>query len=235
MLLIVLIVSVALLTKIEPKSRCSTRQRKGLHTVERFVYDVATHPQLLAYVEAIIGPNILLWGSNIFCKQAKDEAHVAWHQDAKAWPLSPDKTVTAWLAIDDVDETNGAMQVIAGSHTQGHFQHGRGATKGNMLDKSLSIVDETLDFSKASTITLKAGEASIHHANLVHGSSPNRSTSRRCGLAIRYMPPDVKKVDPNRWPDFSTVLVRGVDPFLFSPKSVLPLEFLPATHQSRLR
>jgi ectoine hydroxylase-related dioxygenase (phytanoyl-CoA dioxygenase family) len=37
-------------------------------------------------------------------------------------------------------------------------------------------------------IELEAGQLSLHDAYLVHGSNPNRSTRRRAGIAIRYMP-----------------------------------------------
>lgn len=196
-----------------------SQRRKGLHLTERFVYNLTTHPLVLKAVTTLIGPNILLWGSNVICKYPGDGARIAWHQDARAWPLAPDKTVTVWLALDKVDEMNGAMQVLPGSHHHGLFNHDQDSLPGNLLDKNLAIVDEVLDVSQAVTLTLDAGEASIHHANLVHGSPPNRSSRRRCGLAIRYMPPDVRKIDPTRWPDFSTVLVQGEDSFRFSPKA----------------
>ena len=57
---------------------------------------------------------------------------------------------------------------------------------------------------------LKAGEASLHHVGIVHGSEPNRSDGRRIGFAIRYMAPSVKQTLAVS--DGAT-LVRGVDPY----------------------
>ena len=37
------------------------------------------------------------------------------------------------------------------------------------------------------TLELKAGEASLHHAKLMHGSKANTSTRRRCGYTMRYI------------------------------------------------
>ena len=54
---------------------------------------------------------------------------------------------------------------------------------------------------------LNPGEMSLHHVKLVHGSEPNRSNDRRIGLAIRYIPTDVKQLKVR---DLAT-LVRGVD------------------------
>jgi len=52
------------------------------------------------------GPDVIAWGSHFFCKQPHDPRKVAWHQDASYWPLTPARTVTVWLAIDDADIAN---------------------------------------------------------------------------------------------------------------------------------
>ena len=52
---------------------------------------------------------------------------------------------------------------------------------------------------------LNPGEMSLHHVKLVHGSEPNRSNNRRIGLAIRYIPTDVKQLKVRD----SATLVRG--------------------------
>ena len=61
-------------------------------------------------------------------------------------------------------------------------------------------------------LILRAGEVSIHDGWLIHGSLPNRSHRRRCGLTLRYVPTSVQPIELNslgkRW---NAVLVRGVD------------------------
>ena len=54
---------------------------------------------------------------------------------------------------------------------------------------------------------LKPGEMSLHHVKVVHGSEPNRSNDRRIGLAIRYIPTDIKQLKVRD----SATLVRGTD------------------------
>jgi ectoine hydroxylase-related dioxygenase (phytanoyl-CoA dioxygenase family) len=56
---------------------------------------------------------------------------------------------------------------------------------------------------------LSPGEMSLHHVKLVHGSEPNRSDDRRIGLAIRYIPTDLKQLKVRD----SATLVRGVDTY----------------------
>ncbi|HLQ43143.1 MAG TPA: phytanoyl-CoA dioxygenase family protein, partial [Planctomycetaceae bacterium] len=85
------------------------------------VYDLITNPRIVDCVADILGPNLIGWGSHFFCKMPQDGKSVAWHQDASYWPLTPSKTVTVWLAIDDADRQNACMKFIAGSHHVGHL------------------------------------------------------------------------------------------------------------------
>src|SRR5579872_3272112 len=87
------------------------------------LWDIITNPIILDHVEEILGPNIVAWGQQYFCKMPGDGKPVAWHQDASYWPLTPARTVTMWLAVDDADRDNGAMQVIPGTHTHRAGDH----------------------------------------------------------------------------------------------------------------
>jgi hypothetical protein len=69
---------------------------------------------------------------------------------------------------------------------------------------------------------LRAGQMSLHDGMLLHGSHPNRSARRRCGLAVRFTTPDVRQVAANSLRGYyRPVLVRGVDRYRhFSPVEV---------------
>ena len=56
-------------------------------------------------------------------------------------------------------------------------------------------------------VALQAGEMSLHHVLLVHGSGPNTTDDRRIGYAIRYIPPHVRQLKVRD----SATLVRGRD------------------------
>ena len=58
-------------------------------------------------------------------------------------------------------------------------------------------------------LILDAGEASLHHHRMVHGSGPNQSDTDRLGVSISYMPTTAH--NPKRTD--SATLVRGVDDF----------------------
>ena len=61
-----------------------------------------------------------IWHDQIQYKPAQTGGVNMWHQDAPLWPiLAPMTEVTAWVALDDVDEENGCMSMVPGSHLWG--------------------------------------------------------------------------------------------------------------------
>ena len=165
--------------------------------------------RLLDYVQDILGENLILRGSHCFCKLPGDEKQVSWHQDASYWPITPSKIVTAWLAIDDVDEENGAMQIIPGSHLQGQIPFERSTPKEkNVLGQTVHNPEHFGD--APISLNLKAGQISLHSDLLLHSSRPNLSSRRRCGIAIRFVPPETTALTENWLKD--TIIARGIDP-----------------------
>lgn len=179
----------------------------GYHRVLAGLYDLVKHPAILDYVEDILGPNFVAWGTHYFCKLPHDPKTVPWHQDASYWPLSPSKTVTVWLAIDDADRDNSAMKVIPGTHDGGHLQWKK--AEGDAVLWQEVVNPEK--FGEPEYIELKAGQISMHSDMLVHGSDPNESDRRRCGLTIRYAAMDVRATDSNEW-NKNGIWCRGEDP-----------------------
>ena len=171
------------------------------------VYDLITHPRIVACVRDILGDDVVGWGSHYFCKMPHDGKVVPWHQDASYWPLTPSKTVTVWLAIDDADVENACMRFIPGSHHKGHLTY---ELKEESADAVLNQeVVNALDFGEPVNVELRAGEISMHNDLLLHGSEANESERRRCGLTLRYCAADVRAgLDWN----LKGVVVSGADP-----------------------
>ena len=93
------------------------------HTSCAGIYDLVSDSRILDYVQDLLGETVILWGSHYFNKMPGDGKRVSWHQDATFWALSPSKTVTVWLALDDTDVENGAMALIPGSHQHGAIEY----------------------------------------------------------------------------------------------------------------
>lgn len=169
-------------------------------------YDLLTDRRIVGYVRDLLGEDVVGWGCHYFCKMPRDGKRVAWHQDASYWPLTPSKTVTVWLAIDDADAGNACMRFLPGSHLRGPL-----AFKVDDDDSSTVLnqaVDRIEGFGEPVDNALKAGEISLHADLLLHGSEANDSDRRRCGLTLRYCAADVRAyLGWNR----KGVLVSGCD------------------------
>jgi non-haem Fe2+, alpha-ketoglutarate-dependent halogenase len=171
------------------------------------VYDLITHPRIVQCVRDLLGENVVGWGSHYFCKLPRDGKVVHWHQDASYWPMTPSKTVTAWLAIDDADVENACMRFIPGSH---HFGHLTYQLTEEAEDAVLNQrVENAEQFGQPIDVELKAGEISLHSDLLLHGSAANHSDRRRCGLTLRYCAADVRA--GLGW-NAKGVVVSGEDP-----------------------
>lgn len=172
------------------------------------IWDIATDPRILDHVQDIIGENIICWASAILSKSPYSLRRVPWHQDATFWSLSPARTVTVWLAIDDADAENAAMRFIPGSHDCGAIETSeRGAD--SVFHKGIANAER---YGTPFTNALKAGQISLHSDMLVHGSEANRSNRRRCGLTLRYCPPEVRITDQEWARGVEAIIARGTDP-----------------------
>jgi hypothetical protein len=159
------------------------------HLKHARVLEMLNHPRIVAYVSDLLGENVVGWGSHFFCKLPGDGKRVDWHQDCSYWPLTPTRALTVWLAIDDADQANGCMEIYAGSHVHGLIDFEiSDEDSGNVLDQSVKHPEQ---YGRHKVTPLRAGQISIHSDLLVHGSAPNDSDRRRCGLTLRYCPADV--------------------------------------------
>jgi len=171
------------------------------------VYDLLTHPRIVAYIKDLLGEDVVAWGSHFFCKMPGDGKRVSWHQDASYWPLTPSKAVTAWLAIDDATVENACMRYIPGTHLLGHLTYALSEDDdSNLLNQTVLGADR---FGQPANVELAAGEISLHSDLLLHGSEANQSNRRRCGLTLRYCPADVRA--GLGW-NAKGVIVSGSDP-----------------------
>jgi ectoine hydroxylase-related dioxygenase (phytanoyl-CoA dioxygenase family) len=149
--------------------------------------DLARDPGILGLVEELIGPDIILWGCQIFCKPGGDGMEVPWHQDGHYWPIRPLATCTVWVALDPSTVENGCLRVIPGSHREKRlYEHMREDRTDIVLNQRVKPGE--FDAGSALDIELEPGQMSMHDVHLIHGSNANRSPRRRAGVAIRYMP-----------------------------------------------
>lgn len=201
------------------------------HLYLKWVSDLARHPSIVDAVEDILGPDLLVWRSSFFIKGPRDSSYTAWHQDKRYWGLSSDEVVTAWIALTDSTVENGCLQVLPGSHRQGEVSHSVRPGRGNSLLRGQSA-DVGVPTHLVASVELKAGQFSLHHVNILHGSQSNRTGEFRAGLAVRYIPTHVRQLGPRQ----SATLVRGLDRFgYFDPEPIPRYDYDPVTLRTHAR
>ena len=161
--------------------------------------------RILDIVEAIVGPDIKLFDSQLFMKPPGG-VEKPYHQDSPYFPIDPMTLVTCWIALDDVTIENGCLWVVPGSHRLGVLPHSERWLVGDRED--MRVPESAFDRNLEVPITLTAGSCSFHHSLILHMSHPNRTQSSRRGLAFHYMTSKSRWTDTNRpKPDFA--LLRG--------------------------
>lgn len=150
------------------------------------MFKVAVAPEVLDLVEQLIGPDIILWGSNLFAKPAGIGKEVQWHQEANYWPMRPLASTSVWFAIDDATPENGCMRFIPGSHKAGLLPHGEHPDKTGVLQ--FTIGPGLVDDDTARDAPVRAGHVAVLDTFVIHGSNANRSSQPRAALTVRYMP-----------------------------------------------
>lgn len=167
------------------------------------------HPRVLDAVESLIGPDILVYTSTFFIKEAGTPVFAAWHQDATYFGLDPHEHVTAWVALSDATAEAGCMEVVSSRGAPRQHRHAALGLAHSINGGGQAIVED-FDQHGAVAMALPAGSFSLHHTLARHRSAPNRAAHRRVGLGISYIPARVRSVGSYR---LSALLVRGEDRF----------------------
>lgn len=155
------------------------------HLLVPQLWDLVTHPTVVAQVAAILGPDVLCFGSSLIWKPPARSLHVSWHQDATHWGLSRPDAVTVWLALTPSTRESGCVLVIPRSHDQ-VVAHDHPDDPDNMLGRKEVARTEVQD-TDTIALELTPGEASMHHALILHGSGRNTTQHDRIGFAMRYI------------------------------------------------
>ena len=195
--------------------------RNYVHLISPILNKVCLNKNILDAVESIIGKNILICGTTLFIKEKNEKGFVSFHQDAKYIGLEPHNWVTVWLAVTDTNENNGCMRMLPGSHKENLKFHEEKFDKNNLLTRGQTIKDVSLD--KTDPIVLKAGEISLHHPLIVHGSGLNNSDDRRIGFVIQsYIGTNVNQVIGKMY----VQKARGEDKHNYHEYSKIPLKLM---------
>ncbi|MFN0054252.1 MAG: phytanoyl-CoA dioxygenase family protein [Planctomycetales bacterium] len=151
---------------------------------DSFFAEYVRHPKWVALAEALVGESAACETPEWFNKPPGVEHPTPPHQDNYYFNLAPPNVATIWLALDVVDDANGCLRYVAGSHTRGFRPHGR----SNVLGFSQGILDwGPADEEREVKIHLQPGDVVAHHGMTIHRAEPNRTTDRnRRAFAMVY-------------------------------------------------
>ena len=195
--------------------------RNYIHLISPIFNKICLNKNILDAVQSIIGKNILICGTTLFIKNPNEKGFVSYHQDAKYIGLEPHNWVTVWLAVTDANEYNGCMRMLPGSHKENLRSHEEKFDENNLLTRGQTITNVPLD--KTEPIILKAGQVSLHHPLIVHGSGLNQSNDRRIGFVIQsYIGTNVNQVIGKMF----VQKARGEDKFKFHEYSKVPVDLM---------
>lgn len=148
------------------------------------ILQIAKDEAILKYVRQIMGDDLLMWNCHLYTKQPQTVNQVEWHQDSYYFPLYPKRSLTVWVALDNVDHDNGAMYYIPEKLEADLFHH----ANSDKLSFKYYIDESRIDISKQILNQRRSGQFSIHDFYTVHRSNINASDSPRSALIIRYAP-----------------------------------------------
>ena len=195
--------------------------RNYVHLISPAFNKVCLNKNILDAVESIIGKNILICGTTLFIKNPKEKGFVSFHQDARYIGLEPHNWVTVWIAITDAHEKNGCMRMLPGSHKENLRYHEQKFDENNLLTRGQTIKNISLD--KTEPVILKAGQMSLHHPKIIHGSGLNYSDDRRIGFVIQsYIGSNVEQVLGKMY----VQKARGEDKYKYHEYSNIPSKLM---------
>lgn len=160
----------------EDRSRPETL--KQLHRIEQdaFFAEYLGHPLWSQVAENLLGERVRRpQGAEWFNKPPGTAHATPPHQDNFYFCLNPPQVLTMWLALDPVDEENGCLRYIPGSHLRGIRPHARTATLG--FSQGISDYGD-MDRQLEVPISAEPGDVLIHHGNTIHRADANQSPVR---------------------------------------------------------
>jgi phytanoyl-CoA hydroxylase len=158
-------------------------QQMGVH--DAWFYGLFTASRLRHVAELLLDGPVVPKNMQFFNKPPSASKPTPPHQDGYYFMLDPCEAVTMWLALDDVNEENGCVRYVRGSHQRGMREHARTETLGF----SQGIVDYPIKVDRECEIALAAqpGDLLVHNAMTIHRADANQSSTRsRRALGFIY-------------------------------------------------
>lgn len=172
--------------KYEEKNDPSTlKMLQDIHIYDSFFSDVLFASKFTKLAEDLLEEKVLGKTVEYFNKPPKIGKATPPHQDGYYFMLKPMSAVTMWMALEDVDDENGWVSYVKGSHKLGMRHHAYTDTLG--FSQGIPDFGIPADLESEVFFKTKPGDLLVHHALTIHRASPNTSINRtRKALGLIY-------------------------------------------------
>ena len=190
----------------EDRRRPETLKQMQHMGLDPFFEDYRQNRTWLDLAEHLLGEAVTAGEPEWFNKPPETDHATPPHQDNYYFNLVPPNVLTIWLALDPVDEENGCLRYVRGSHNQGVLAHER----SNILGFSQHIPDHVIDPDSEAMVTLNPGDAVVHHGNTIHRAEANRSAGRHRRAFAMVMQAESCTLDEEAFARYQATAARQV-------------------------
>lgn len=161
-------------------------QRVNIWRDNAVVRDFVLSPRLAEIARRLARVSaVRLWHDQALLKQPGDSKPTPWHQDLPYWPMNEPGALSLWMALDDVNERNGAMSFVPGSQRVGSLP---GINLVDPQDLFAMVPKGELAGTQPVTISMRAGSCTFHNGRTFHYAAANGTDRPRRAMVIIYMP-----------------------------------------------
>jgi ectoine hydroxylase-related dioxygenase (phytanoyl-CoA dioxygenase family) len=160
------------------------------HLVARsaFLRGICSGPPFTDLAHDLIGPDVRLYWDQAVYKKPGTEADFPWHQDNGYTYVEPQQYLTCWVALSDVDESNGCPWVVPGVHRRGTLRHRMTELGWRCLERAAA----------AAAVPARAGSIVVLSSLTPHRTGPNRTAHTRKAYIVQYAPDGARRVEIDR-------------------------------------
>lgn len=160
------------------------KQLQRLFEYDPLFYNMMFGSRFQKLASILLDDNVI--GKNIqyFNKPPRIGKPTPPHQDGYYFMLTPNEAVTMWMALEDVNNENGCVRYVKGSHKYGIRSHGRTETLG--FSQGITDYGCPNDLENEVFHPTQAGDLLVHHSLTIHRADGNKSNRSRKAMGFIY-------------------------------------------------
>lgn len=174
----------------DPADPSTIKRLQGMYNHDPYFHDLFYGDRMKGLASHLLGEGVRGKNTQWFNKPAKVGGETPPHQDGFYFMLEPNHAITLWLALDEIDEENGCIRYVRGSHREGMRPHQR----SNVVGFSQGLPDYSdEDRAREEPMRAQPGDLFAHHSMTIHRADTNPSDRRRAAIGFVYFADSAKE------------------------------------------